>query len=196
MSKSRFLLPYLPDQAWLKTFVEAEAPVLDLHAHFVKQTPRNRTYIIGPNGVQALVVTIQGRNKRQAFGEVKISYRENWVRQHVNAIRTAYGSAPYFEYLFPTFEAILESRPTHLFELNKQVLDSLFKSLKKKPHYTLSSGFELGDGELDFRTSFLERERNTPAYPQVFQEKFGFEAGLSALDRMMNDLAGLRQEFA
>lgn len=196
MSKSRFLLPYLPDQAWLKAFIQAESPVLDLHAHFVKQTPRNRTYIIGPNGVQALVVPIQGRNKRQAFGDVKISYQENWVRQHVNAIRTAYGSAPYFEYLFPAFEAILESRPTHLFELNKQVVDSLFKSLKKKPNYTLSSGFELEQGELDFRTSFLEREAHTQAYPQVFQEKFGFEPGLSALDRMMNDLAGLRQELA
>ncbi|TNE81562.1 MAG: hypothetical protein EP332_03265 [Bacteroidetes bacterium] len=194
--KTRFLLPYLPDQDWLKGVVRAAQPVLDLQSHFVKQTPRNRAYIVGPNGVQALVVPIQGRNKRQAFEDVKIAYQENWVRQHVNAIRSAYGSAPYFEYLFPALEAVLESKPEYLKDLNKALLLGMLKALKLKIDFSESQSFELGTDEKDHRSEFLERNLQAESYPQVFQEKFGFVAGLSGIDRMMNDLAGIRQDVS
>lgn len=194
MSKERFLLPYLPDAAWLKAFLLSDEPVIDLHAHFVKQTPRNRTYILGPNGIQSLIVPIQGRNKRQAFGDVKVSYADKWQRVHLQAIRTAYGAAPFFDYVFPEIERIYEQSPEYLYELNALFLKSYLRLLKADRVLVYSVDYELSSDEIDRRSSFIQRDMSEQSYPQVFQEKWGFQSGLSALDRMMNELTRFREE--
>ena len=165
--------------------VQAKAFYLDHHDRFEKQSYRNRTYILGPNGLQALVVPVKGRNKKLPMKEVKISYAEPWLRVHLNSLQTAYRSAPFFEYLYPEIETILLKKTTHLWELNQEVFGFLGKRLKVQLH-AIEPNEKMLDLSHDFHPKRLKHE--LAPYPQVFQEKMGFTPHAGILDLLMNHL--------
>ena len=66
--------------------------IIDLGEHYERQTYRTRTRIVGPNGVQDLVVPIIRRSgEKMPVHSVGLSYAETWPQQHLHAIRSAYG---------------------------------------------------------------------------------------------------------
>lgn len=166
--------------------------VIDVHEHFEKQTYRNRVLILGPNGPQALVVPIQGRNKKQALGEVRISYEESWLRVHLNSLQTAYRAAPYFDHVYPEIESILLKKPELLLDLNLELVRYFIKRLRLDAEVKLSQAYDLLPTEQEARDKFHPKKENksVPPYPQVFQEKFGFVSGMGVIDLVMNDLSG------
>ncbi len=183
---------YLPSIPYMAIVAREESVRLDAAEHFLKQSYRNRCVICGPNGLQDLVVPILGRNKRQAMEAVRISYAEDWVRIHRNSLLTAYRSAPYFEYLFPEINAIWESAPDLLIDLDVQLLEFFLKRLKLQTAVELAKQYDLEEGETDLR-EYVHPKKDLGSlepYPQVFQEKHGFLSGASVLDLMMNDLPG------
>ncbi|MHB1278194.1 MAG: WbqC family protein [Bacteroidia bacterium] len=166
--------------------------VIDIHEHFEKQSYRNRVMILGPNGPQALVVPIQGRNKKHSMGELRISYEEPWQRVHLNSLQTAYRSAPYFDYLYPEIASILLQDHALLMELNMDLLRFFIKRLKLDTEIHPSHAYTLLPTEQEGRENFHPKKENKdlPPYPQVFQEKYAFVSGLGLIDLLMNDLSG------
>lgn len=167
---------------------------IDLHAHFEKQSYRNRTIILGPNGLQSLVVPIFGRNKKQIMRDIGISYQESWQRIHLNSLQTAYRSAPYYEYIYPDLERIILQGHESLIDLNMDVHTFLVKRLKLASPL-LSEAFDLSEGEVDRRNAFHPKKEKEPLapYSQVFQEKLGFQSGAGIIDLVMNDLPGTKE---
>ncbi len=179
---------YFPAIAWLKEFHQKGEAFIFPDERFEKQTYRNRCRILGPNGVQDLIVPVIGRNKKQLVREVQISYTENWIRVHLHAIRTAYSSAPYFDYFYPEIAQILESKPLYLHELNRAIIHLFFKRLgwsMDKLKYVSALPEEFFFPEIHPKKP---DHRKYPEYPQVFSEKGPFAAGLSGLDLLMNRL--------
>lgn len=166
--------------------------VIDIHEHFEKQSYRNRVVILGPNGAQALVIPVHGRNKKQIMGDVRISYEEPWLRVHLNSLQTAYRSAPYFDYIYPDVEAILLKKHELLTELNLELLRYFIKRLKLETEIHTSHAYDLLPTEQEGRDQFHPKResRVLPPYPQVFQEKHGFVSGMGLIDLLMNDLSG------
>ncbi|HCS21267.1 MAG TPA: hypothetical protein DIW47_12030 [Bacteroidetes bacterium] len=166
--------------------------VIDIHEHFEKQSYRNRVMILGPNGPQALIIPIHGRNKKHSMGELRISYEEDWLRIHLNSLQTAYRSAPYFDYLYQEIEAVLLRKHALLMELNMDLLRFFIHRLKIQTELKTSHAYELLPTEQEGRYSFHPKQENKvlPPYPQVFQEKYGFVSGMGLIDLLMNDLSG------
>lgn len=183
---------YFAPPAYLRCCMESPGFRIEAKEHFEKQSYRNRTVILGPNGPQPLVVPVYGRNHKQRMDEVRISYTEPWLRTHINALQTAYRSAPYFEHLYWDIEPVLLEKPEKLIDLNAALLGLLLRKLRTKKELNFSASYALEDGETDGRSWFHPKKEpvhNEP-YPQVFREKFGFVPGLGILDQMMNDLSG------
>lgn len=183
---------YIGSILYWSTIATNKQIVIDIHEHFEKQSYRNRVMILGPNGAQALVVPIHGRNKKHSMGEVRISYEEPWQRVHLNSLQTAYRSAPYFDYIYPEIEAILLKKHGLLMDLNLELLRYFIKRLKLETEILTSHAYDLLPTEQEGREKFhpkLENKALLP-YPQVFQEKFGFISGLGLIDLLMNDLSG------
>lgn len=121
-------IDYLPDVHWFAVVLQKKNVCFNRTEKYVKNNPRNRCIIATATGAQRLTVPLlQGRNQRKRLDEVEISYTQPWERQHIHAIKTAYGKSPYFIYYADTLFNVLESRPQKLIDLNLSLIDLLLR---------------------------------------------------------------------
>lgn len=92
--------------------------IIDTGEHYVRQSYRTRTGIIGPNGKQELSVQIvHDHGRKMPMRDVRLSYAESWPQQHVHAIRSAYGQTPWFIHYIDDIEQVLLKRYDRLVDL-------------------------------------------------------------------------------
>ncbi|MCC7299193.1 MAG: WbqC family protein [Bacteroidia bacterium] len=142
---------------------------------FEKQTFRNRIAIAGPNGVQNLIIPIAHTGHKQDFNEVKISSQENWQRQHQASLNAAYRKSPFYEFYDYKIHALMQENTDSLalcIESSILLLCQAFQ-LPIQPQFTNEFNHQFQSFPL-------------PEYSQVFENKFGFRDGLSALDLLFN----------
>lgn len=152
-----------------------------------KQTYRNRCYILSPNGRQTLVVPTQKNNESRRLKDIKISYAENWQKEHYKSLEAAYRRSPYFEYYEYVFEDLLNSKHEFLIDLNLDILERLLKILNIDTQISLSESY-INGSENDFREKYNTKSKplELPHYTQVFNEKLGFVTDLSIIDLICN----------
>ena len=177
---------YFPPIEWMAQAVQSSGVVLEAHEHFQKQTYRSRTHIAGPNGMQRLSVPVERKSKE--IKSIRISYSENWVKDHSKAIESAYANAPYFEVLYPDVKALLSQQFETLWELNTASIALFLQWLELELLKEETSEYSDYTGMSDYRNLHPKQssEMNFPMYGQVFQHKIGFKNNLSALDLFFN----------
>lgn len=172
-----------------------ERVLFDAGEHYVRQSYRTRTRIVGPNGPQDLCVHVQhDHGAKMPMREVRLSYAETWPQQHLHAIRSAYGNSPWFIHYIDDIEAVLLARHEHLVDLDLATLRLGMRWLGLRTGIDVSRSYVETDapGRLDLRAS-LHPKRPLPAgmdagpaYAQVFELRHGFQPRLSVLDLVMN----------
>jgi hypothetical protein len=177
---------YLPPALWVAQAVQSDGLVLEAHESFQKQSYRSRTEIAGPNGKQVLSVPVDRSVKN--ILQTPLSYKEDWVKNHLRSIETAYANSPFFEVLFPDLEKVLNHRFTTLWELNLATIKLLFHWLEFTVDIEYTRSFESDFNGHDARSLHPKRKMDVemPAYLQVFADKNGFISNLSALDVFFN----------
>lgn len=186
-------LPYLPPVSWMALVWQSDALWLEACENFQKGSYRNRCLIAGPNGVQRLSIPLlKGKHQQTPIREVRISYHEPWQQIHWRSIQTAYGNAPFFEFYSDELAAFYQKRYTFLFDFNLEVLQFLLKKMDWKGTVQFSEQYEekkqRPGRQMDYRDAVSPKNASPPAwfkpalYPQVFTERHGFLADLSALD--------------
>ena len=170
---------------------------IEQHEHFIKQTYRNRAIILGANGPISLIVPVEkGRGQKIAIKDLRISYDENWQRNHWRTIFSAYNSSPFFEYYAHDLEPFFLKKHTFLFDFNQQITETMLEILDIQTTINLTGAFEqIPDGCLNYRekinpkvpiNAYNEHFIAQP-YTQVFCNKFGFMPDLSILDLLFNE---------
>ncbi len=166
---------------------------MEVHEYFVKQTLRNRTHILSPNGVQALIIPVKHENRtKTSVKDLKISNDSNWQRQHWRSLDAAYRRSAFFEFYVDDLIPFYEKEFTFLYDFNAAVLDWLLGVYKINIQITGNSGYEkeLPASATDCRTlcdTGVPLLNNTEkSYPQVFSYKETFTPGLSAYDLVFN----------
>ena len=81
---------YFPPIEWMAHYVQQNSITLEGQEFYQKQTYRSRALIAGPNGTQILNVPV--KRKVREIQDCLISYEEDWVKDHVKALESAYGS--------------------------------------------------------------------------------------------------------
>lgn len=156
---------------------------------YVKQTFRTRTPIIGANGLINLTVPVtRTKGKDSLISDITISYAENWPKEHLKSIESAYRNAPYFIYYFDAIAEIINGKHKTLEELNASTMQFCIEKLGldlvvNDPSHkiTNSQGFDL---IIDPKKS---QEINIPRYIQCFEERHGFIGNLCILDLILNE---------
>lgn len=179
-------LPYLPNINWLQNFVKHQPVVIEQHENFVKSTFRNRCMIAGANGPQLLSIPLHGgRDHHRAYRDMRIAHTPQWQKKHWQAIRSAYGSAPYFEYYADRFQSFYEREFDFLFDFNLELLEVLLKALKLDTPVLLTESYEVALlNKADLRHVY---EGTDITYYQVFAERNGFVPNLCVLDVLFNE---------
>jgi hypothetical protein len=170
---------YLPPLAWFAEAARTGTILLEGHEHYQKGSTRNRCTIAGPNGPQRLSIPLEkGKHQQTPIREVRIAYTENWPLVHWRSIRTAYGNAPFFEYFGDDLDAIYQKRPTFLFDFNLLLLEFVLQKTKWPFGIAYTDAYR--SNALSSTDAYVAKP-----YPQVFQDRYGFQPGLSVIDGLM-----------
>ncbi len=172
---------YCPPATWLLAARNTGSWEVEAHENFQKGGWRNRCQIAGPNGLQLLTVPLEkGKHQKKPIQEVRISYRNDWGREHEQAIKTAYGRSPFYEFYAEELFAVLHQKPVTLWQLNQELTKTICTLLQWPVRPSLTKDFIL-PGNHDYL-----RPAELPAgllpYQQVFTDRHGFLPGLSVLD--------------
>lgn len=182
---------YFPPAWYFRVLIENPGCIFESHEHFIRQTIRNRCTILNPNGKQFLTVPVtKPFGNKTPMEKVLASENENWRKNHLRAIQTSYGSAPYFNEFFPELKDLISSHQTSLIELNIAGVKWVCGLLGISNEFKFSHEYFTGHTGLDFRgiknqkdalPEMLNRQEERP-YTQVFSGLF--IPGLSILDQL------------
>ena len=177
--------------AWFALVAGHPIAYLEQQEHYVKSSYRNRCHIASVNGAQRLTLPLRkGKNQQQSIRDVRLAYDEPWPSRHWAAIRTAYGSAPFYEHYAHLFEPLYRTkRYEWLWDWNAELLGIALHCLKMQPEMRLTNEYEPQPlDKLDAR-HWIHPKRSPEAvgihlahYPQVFEDRLGFLENLSVLD--------------
>ncbi len=180
---------YFPPLEYFSLIKNQSEICIDIHEHFVKQTYRNRCYILTSNKVLPLSVPVSGANKKIPTGQMRINYDENWMKDHWRAITSAYNRSPYFEYYESYIHQFVYGKHDKLVDLNSEILSFCLKVLELDVKIKYSEKYlEASDSTFeDFRSvihpkiDHIRRKIHTSIpYTQLFGSKFA--PNLSILD--------------
>ena len=177
---------YFPPISHLVRMAESGIVYIDGYEHYRKGSFRNKCIISTGNGLQTLIIPLKkGKNSQQPFMEVEISYDEDWPKKHLSAIKTAYGKSPYFIYFIDEIEMLLNKRFDKLMDLNRASIDLLIKYFKMELNILNTQEYISNYEGIDLRNTCLTNNYSTHKtnyYPQVFEDRYGFQNNLSGLD--------------
>ncbi len=192
---------YFGPVQWYQKLYRAEHVQIERYESFQKQTFRNRCLIATTQGVQALTVPVV-RGESPLITEVRISDHGNWRHLHWNALQTAYGDSPFFEYYEDDLRPFFEPQWEFLFDYNEAIRRKMCELLDIQPRIGYTEQYvapcsNLSESEgiinmCDYRDVIQPKhpgedtDFEAQPYYQVYRQKHGFLPNLSVLDLLMN----------
>jgi hypothetical protein len=185
---------YFGPVQWYQKLYRYEEVEIEQWESFQKQTYRNRCLIATTQGVQALTVPVE-RGTSLCMKDIRISDHGNWRHLHWNALVSAYGESPFFEYYQDDIRPFFEKRWEFLFDFNEEIRMKMCELVDIQPKVNYSLEFRVESGEFalkDFREGIRPKhpmadpDFEAKPYYQVYQQKHGFLANLSVLDLLFN----------
>ena len=193
---------YFPPVQWFQKLNRYGKCVVDCGENFVKQTFRNRCLISTANGVQALTVPVEKYDGAKCpMRDVRISDHGAWRHLHWNALVSAYGESPFFDYYADDLRPFFEKRWEYLADFNMEIVSVLCSLLDVRPTVAASRSYvnaadlarEEGAPVADFREAIRPKHPlpdtgfTARPYYQVYAQRHGFQPNMSVADLLFNE---------
>lgn len=177
---------------WYQKLYRAEHVEIEQWESFQKQTYRNRCLIATANGVQALTVPVE-HGDSPLIKDIRLSDHGNWRHLHWNALQSAYGESPFFEYYQDDIRPFFENHWTFLLDFNEEIRQKMCELIDIQPNVSYTEEFLPEESLLtSYRTAISPKHpQDDPdfqpkRYYQVYEQKHGFLPNLSILDLLFN----------
>lgn len=182
---------YLPPVEYFARIYSAESIYIEKEENYIKQTYRNRCYILSAHGPQLLSVPVYlGSIHKTLIKDIRIDYSKRWQQVHLRAMTASYNSSPYFEFYFEIIEKIISKDHEFLLDLNQDLTDAVSGMLKISKKLAYTGTFEPSDiNPYDFRYKITPKKESLYSpkrYTQVFDTGEGFIPNLSIIDLIFN----------
>ena len=181
---------YFGPVQWYQKLYRSDEVQIEQWESFQKQTYRNRCVIATTQGPQALTVPVEHIDS-PLIKDLCISDHGNWRHLHWNALQSAYGESPFFEYYQDDIRPFFEKRWTFLLDFNEEIRIKMCELLDIQPKVEYS-GQWIVECSMDFRSAISPKhplpdpDFQPKPYYQVYQQKHGFLPNLSILDLLFN----------
>jgi len=129
---------YLPWLGYFRVMKEADTYVFLDRVQYEKRSWQCRNQIKSPENRQWLTVPTCHKTWL-SLEDVRLDNSKQWKRQHLSALRTCYGKAPFFGTYFPFFKSLYEKRWVKLASLNCFTIEFLAAQLGLSPVFLRSS---------------------------------------------------------
>ncbi len=192
---------YFGPVQWYQKLAHGGVSIIERHDHFIKQTFRNRCVIATTQGPQALTVPVESpqglRIDKTEMKDVRISDHGAWRHLHWQALQSAYGESPFFEYYVDDILPFFEKKWEFLFDFNLAITHKMCELLDIEPHIELTDEYlpssHYDEATVDYRDAIRPKHPLPDStfvprpYYQVYGQKFGFLPNLSILDLLFNE---------
>ncbi len=184
-----FPATYFGSITYFKALAQHEHIILEAKEHFPKQSYRNRCDIMAANGLLSLSIPLERPNgSKTSMDEVVIPNSENWRARHWRSIKSAYQSAPFFDYYGMEVEELILNPENNLLQFNTKIIKRIISWLDLE--ITLEHSIEFHPPIANDPRDLLGRkgtaEEFEPApYIQVFPSDEGYKSTISILDPIM-----------
>ena len=199
-SKLKALLSstYFGPIQWYQKLNRYDECLIERHESFIKQTYRNRMIIPTTNGPLSLTIPTN-HDISLSMKDIRISDHANWRHVHWNALLSAYGESPFFEYYQDDIRPFYEKKYEFLFDFNMETTAKMIELLDIRPKISITEAYiqskELKEkNEIkDFRDAIRPKkplpdpEFESKRYYQVYGQKHGFQPNMSILDLLFNE---------
>ena len=165
-----FPITYFGPISWYSKLLRAEAWAIDNQECYVKQTTRNHCCIATAHGIQKLTVPVShpsppSFDRPPLITEIRISEHGKWRNEHWNALCTAYGESPFFDYYADDLRPFFEQHDWEfLFDFNMAIIEKMMEILGVQG------------------VQSVQGVQGIKPYWQVYQQRHGFLPDLSILD--------------
>lgn len=188
---------YFGPVQWYQKLYRADDVQIEACESFQKQTYRNRCLIATTQGVQALTVPVRIEGS-SLITDSRISDHGNWRHLHWNALKSAYGESPFFEYYEDDLRPFFLPDWEFLFDFNEAIRQKMCELLDIQPRVSPTTQFLPPAAVASHPTLHDFRDAIQPKHPapdphftprpyyQVYRQKHGFLPNLSILDLLMN----------
>ena len=183
---------YFGPVQWYQKLYRADEVLIEGWESFLKQTYRNRCVITTTQGVQALTVPVEKLSTISYIKDLKISNHGNWRHLHWNALQSAYGESPFFEYYQDDIRPFFEKHWTFLLDFNEEIRMKMCELLDIQPKVSFTKSWKESSTMKDYRSAISPKhpqpdpDFQPKPYYQVYQQKHGFLPNLSILDLLFN----------
>lgn len=162
---------------------------IEAKEHFPKQSYRNRCDIVSADGILSLSIPVKKENgSKTPTDRIQLAQEENWRARHWRAFKTAYQSAPYFDYYGIEVHELLFAEKTLLLDFNMEITKRILHWLDVPTELILTREFQPMQ-ENDPREILVDKTQNNDfleaPYIQVFPSLESFTPNLSILDAIM-----------
>lgn len=182
---------YLGSLEYYTLLLTHDELVLEVNAHFTKQTYKNRCYFLTASGEIPLTVPVKYGN-RTSFKDVRIDHQQSWLRDHWGAFYSTYGKAPFFDFFYEEMQWVWQKKHRFLLDLDVDFLTLCLKLLQYDIAISFTDKYEKNPlthiydarEQIVPKKSFKKRNLYIPfPYLQVFGSNFA--ANLSIVDLLM-----------
>lgn len=183
-------IAYFGNVEYFSFFTKYDIVNIDVNEIYKKQTLRNRTKIYGVNQVLNLSVPVNRPfGKLSKVNQVEISYIENWQKNHLKSIESAYRRTPFYEFYIDDITTIILKKHHLLMDLNLELtyhlinklgIDCKLNLLKTSPPHQHN----------DLRVKLSSKHPSgfiCKPYIQTFSDRNPFINNLSILDLLFNE---------
>ena len=187
---------YFPPVQWMQKLHRYKHVIIERNDNFCKQTFRNRCLIATANGVQALTVPIERyEGAKCPMRDIRVSDHGEWRHLHWNAIVSAYGESPFFDYYADDLRPFFERKWEFLLDFNMEIAMKLCELLGVRPDISFTDSYA-DAAEInadDFRDAIRPKHPlpdpsfEPRPYYQVYAQRHGFQPNMSALDLLCNE---------
>ena len=183
---------------WYQKLNRYDECLIERHESFIKQTYRNRMIIPTTNGPLSLTIPTN-HDISLSMKDIRISDHANWRHVHWNALLSAYGESPFFEYYQDDIRPFYEKKYEFLFDFNMETTEKMIELLDIRPKISITEAYiqskELKEEDeiKDFRDAIRPKkplpdaEFSPKRYYQVYGQKHGFQPNMSILDLLFNE---------
>jgi len=183
---------------WYQKLNRYDECLIERHESFIKQTYRNRMIIPTTNGPLSLTIPTN-HDISLSMKDIRISDHANWRHVHWNALLSAYGESPFFEYYQDDIRPFYEKKYEFLFDFNMETTEKMIELLDIRPKISITEAYiqskeQKEEGEIkDFRDAIRPKKPLPDAefapqrYYQVYEQKHGFLPNMSILDLLFNE---------